>query len=457
MAGWRLKPLLVRGMSDYGMLVVLLLLCVYYSLATIEVQHPSGAWGAEELARQIVKEAGANASVLIAARSNQEDVEFADTLRERLAAAGLEVLDTVKGEPSDARAALDRIVRSGKRLDVIACNQVSASWPVFDNLGRKFPVLAQTRVSTPLSYRWPSFLMPGNLLNVTNQIVIIAILAIGMTMVILTGGIDLSVGSLIALSAVVATMLIRDRAGAEAATPLGMIVCCLAGIAVCGLIGLFTGLMVTVFKIPPFVVTLAMMLVARGVALICAEGQSIYQVPESFIWLGRGRDLAGIPNAVVLMLVFYAVAHVVMSRMSLGRYIYAVGGNVQAARLSGVRVDRILVLVYTICGVLAGLGGIILASQLRSGSPIYGNMYEMYTIAAVVVGGTSLAGGEGKILGTLIGAFIIAVIQNGMNLTGVSPYKQMVVLGSVLLGAVLIDTLRRQGRQVLLRAMFWRR
>lgn len=457
MTGWRLKPLLVRGMSDYGMLLVLLLLCVYYSLATIEWQHPSGAWGAEELARQIIKEADANASVLIAARSNQEDVEFADTLREQLTAAGLEVLDTVKGEPADARAALDRIVHSGKRLDVIACNQTSANWPVFDNLGRKFPALAQTRVFTPLSYRWPSFLMPGNLLNVTNQIVIIAVLAIGMTMVILTGGIDLSVGSLIALSAVVATMLIRDRAGAEAATPLGMIVCCLAGIAVCGLIGLFTGLMVTVFKIPPFVVTLAMMLVARGVALICAEGQSIYQVPESFIWLGRGRDLAGIPNAVVLMLVFYAVAHVVMSRMSLGRYIYAVGGNVQAARLSGVRVDRILVLVYTICGALAGLGGIILASQLRSGSPIYGNMYEMYTIAAVVVGGTSLAGGEGKILGTLIGAFIIAVIQNGMNLTGVSPYKQMVVLGSVLLGAVLIDTLRRQGRQVLLRAMFWRR
>lgn len=457
MSGWRLKPVLVRGMSDYGMLVVLLLLCVYYSLATIEVQHPSGAWGAEELARQIVKEAGTNVSVLVAARSNQEDVEFADTLHQRLTAAGLEVLDSVKGEPAEARAALDRIVRSGKRLDLIACNQTSANWPVFDNLGRKFPALAQTRVLTPLSYRWPSFLMPGNLLNVTNQIVIIAILAIGMTMVILTGGIDLSVGSLIALSAVVATMLIRDRAGAEAATPLGMIVCCLAGIAVCGLIGLFTGLMVTVFKIPPFVVTLAMMLVARGVALICAEGQSIYQVPESFIWLGRGRDLAGVPNAVVLMLVFYAVAHVVMSRMSLGRYIYAVGGNAQAARLSGVRVDRILVLVYTIGGALAGLGGIILASQLRSGSPIYGNMYEMYTIAAVVVGGTSLAGGEGKILGTLIGAFIIAVIQNGMNLTGVSPYKQMVVLGSVLLGAVLIDTLRRQGRRVLLRVMFWRR
>ncbi len=457
MTGWRLKPLILRGMSDYGMLFVLLLLCLYYSLVTVEWQHPSGAWGAEELARQIVKQARPGAAVLIAARDNQEDVEFADTLRERLAAAGLEVLDTVKGGPADARAALERIARSARPLDLIACNQISANWTVFENLGQKFPALANARLLTPLSYRWPSFLMPGNLLNVTNQIVIIAILAIGMTMVILTGGIDLSVGSLIALAAVVATMLIRDRAGAEAATPAGMVACCLAGIAVCGLIGLFTGLMVTVFKIPPFVVTLAMMLVARGMALICAEGQSIYQVPENFIWLGRGRDLAGIPNAVLLMLVFYAVAHVVMTRMSLGRYIYAVGGNVQAARLSGVHVNRILVLVYTICGTLAGLGGIILASQLRSGSPIYGNMYEMYTIAAVVVGGTSLSGGEGKILGTLIGAFIIAVIQNGMNLTGVSPYKQMVVLGSVLLGAVLIDTLRRQGWRVLLRVRFWRR
>src|SRR5436853_7869474 len=145
------------------------------------------------------------------------------------------------------------------------------------------------------------------------------------------------------------------------------------------------------------------------------------------------------------MLVLYLLAHILMTRTPLGRYIYAVGGNLEAARLSGVPVKLVLVFVYTVCGGLAGLGGVIMASQLRSGAPTYGQMYELYVIAAVVVGGTSLSGGEGKILGTLIGAFIIAVIQNGMNLTGVESYTQKVVLGLVILGAVLLDTLKKRG------------
>jgi ribose transport system permease protein len=202
--------------------------------------------------------------------------------------------------------------------------------------------------------------------------------------------------------------------------------------------------MITRFDIPPFIVTLAMMLVGSGLAYILAKGQSVYQIPDSFVWLGRGADLFNLPNAVVLMLVLYALAHLLMSRMKLGRYIYAVGGNREAARLSGVPVRRVLMFAYVAGALLAGVGGVIIASQLKSGSPTYGNMYELYVIAAVVVGGTSLSGGEGKMFGTLIGAFTIAVIQNGMNLTNVESYTQKVVLGLVILGAVLLDKMRRR-------------
>lgn len=150
----------------------------------------------------------------------------------------------------------------------------------------------------------------------------------------------------------------------------------------------------------------------------------------------------GLPNAVLLMLILYCLAHVMMARMRLGRYLYAVGGNSEAARLSGVPVKRVLLFAYVASAILVGLGGVIMASQLKSGSPTYGNMYELYVIAAVVVGGTSLSGGEGKMLGTLAGVFTIAVIQNGMNLTNVESYTQKVVLGIVILGAVVLDTIR---------------
>ncbi len=263
-----------------------------------------------------------------------------------------------------------------------------------------------------------------------------------MTLVILTGGIDLSVGSLIALSSVTGAVCIRDVCGGQAAGTAGMVVGAAVGILICGLAGVLSGGVVTLFGIPPFIATLGMMLVASGSAYIIAEGQSINQVPDAFVWLGRGADLAGLPNAVVLMLVLYAAAHIVMSRTTFGRYVYAVGGNAEAARLSGVPVRRVMLAVYVLCGLLAGLGGIVMASQLKSGAPTYGQMYELYVIAAVVVGGTSLSGGEGRVLGTLVGALIIAVIQNGMNLTGVESYTQKVVLGLVILAAVLLDRLR---------------
>ena len=437
--------MLSRWLSGYGMLLVLLLLCAYYSYATYTEQDPEVTAGAEQLARAIVQRAGTSARVLIVARDTQEDALFADTLRRGLAEAGVTVVTTVRGQPADVREALEQVVESGGRLDVVATNRATAAWSVVQDLGRKFPSLAGAQVLTPQGSRWPSFLKTKNLLNVANQIVVIAIIAVGMTMVIITGGIDLSVGSLIALSAVVATLLIRDAAGAESASPFAMVLCCLAGIAACAAVGLFSGVLVTAFGVPPFLATLGVMLVARGRALIVTHGQSVYQVPDSFVWLGGGADVLGIPNAVVLMIGLYAAAHVVMTRMTLGRYIYAVGGNAEAARLSGVPVRRVLLLVYTVGGALAGLGGIVMASQLKSGAPTYGQMYELYVIAAVAVGGTSLAGGEGQILGTLIGAFIIAVIQNGMNLTGVESSQQMEVLGLIILGAVLLDRLKTGG------------
>jgi ribose transport system permease protein len=443
-AGSKVSVPVSRLVSDYGMLLVLLLLCAYYTVATVAEQHPVGAAGGEALARDVVRQAGNGARVLIVVRASREDEEFADALANGL--AGGTVVASVRGQPSDARRVLQQLAGAGGKLDVIAASQAAGAWPVLEDVVRKFPSLGAVKILTPRSYRWPNFLKADNLLNITNQIAVIAILAIGMTLVIITSGIDLSVGSLIALSAVVTTLLIERVAGAEAASATGMLLCCLAAVAVCGLVGLLSGATVTLFAIPPFIVTLGMMLVASGLAFILAAGQSIYQVPDAFVWLGRGADLARIPNAVLLTAVLYAVAHVVMTRTALGRYIYAVGGNAEAARLSGVPVKRVLLLVYAICGALAGLGGVVMASQLKSGAPTYGQMYELYVIAAVVVGGTSLSGGEGKVLGTLIGALIIAVIQNGMNLTGVESYTQKVVLGAVILGAVLLDRLKKNCR-----------
>ena len=214
------------------------------------------------------------------------------------------------------------------------------------------------------------------------------------------------------------------------------------GIAVCALAGAFNGAMHTVFGIPPFIATLGMMMMASGLSFRLSEGRSIPELPPGFLELGTGETL-GLPNPVVLMLVLYCLAHIVMSRTVFGRYVYAIGGNEEAARLSGVPVKRVLLAVYTICGALAGLGGIVLTSQLAAGDPKFGIMYELEVIAAVVVGGSSLMGGRGKIFGTLIGAFTIAVIKNGMNLTDVDPFNQKIVLGAVLLGAVLLDTIKR--------------
>ena len=431
--------------SDYGMLGVLVLLCVFFSVITYEEQQPLGKDGAERLFAKISNDFEESGTVIIAGKNSNDGQKFVLHLENELKRTGWEVAAAISGSPVDIGKALRRTVEKKEKVDVFACEQTLAGLPVVENLKKNNPLLQEMKVLSPQSYGWPNFLKTSNLLNVANQIAVIAIIAIGMTLVIITAGIDLSVGSLIAFSAVLCCWFMKEWMGGPDASVMGMIIAALFAVLGCGILGLFSGSMVAYFGVPSFVASLGMMMVASGFAYMISGGLSIYQIPPAFDWLGRGEAFWGIPNAVVLMVLLYLFAQFVMSRTTAGRYIYAVGGNPEAARLSGVPVKKILLWVYTVSGALAGLGGVVMASQFRSGDPKYGLMYELYVIAAVVVGGTSLAGGRGKVFGTLIGAFIIAVIQNGMNLTGVQSYTQKVVLGIVLLSAVLLDMIKKKG------------
>lgn len=431
---------------DYGTLLVLLLLCIGFSAVTLEEQSPTTANAAQRLAKRMANELASGSNVIALTRQGGDGESFAAALKENLAKAGLTVAQTVVGQPADARKAL---VKQGETENVLAGIAADKHMANFCNanlakISETHPSLAKAKVYQPQSYHWPNFLKKDNLLNIMKQISVVAIIAIGMTMIIITAGIDLSVGSLIAFSGVITALAIRGLGGDDPA--LGHLwLGSLAGVLICGLVGLFTGGLVTLFGIPAFIATLGIMFSARGLAFIFAESEPIAVQNEAFGWLGRGRDILGLPNSVILMLILFAIAHVLMTRTSIGRYIYAVGGNPEAARLSGVPVKWVLVFVYTLTGLLAGLGGVMEASLHVTGDPKAGNLVELQVIAAVVVGGTSLAGGQGKILGTLIGVIIIGVIRNGMNLTGVEAHMQSVVYGAVILIAVLVDRLKAKG------------
>ena len=264
--------------SDYGMMLVLVLLCIAFSALTYREQSSTSEEAARELAQQIVREFGVNANVLVVATAEPADTVFADRLQVNLSDAGVTVGEVVKGEPRDAAPPL-RIVKSNGRLDVIACTKASANWLLFANLKADFPALGAVRVIAPRDYAWPTFLTANNLRNIANQIAVIAILAVGMTLVIIAGGIDLSVGSLIAFSAVLAARLIRDYAGGTDAEAPGMIAACLIAVVACGLLGWLSGILITVFRMPPFIVTLAMMFIARGYAFILTEGHTVHEIP----------------------------------------------------------------------------------------------------------------------------------------------------------------------------------
>tara|TARA_B100000676_G_scaffold312895_1_gene389621 strand:- start:204 stop:1541 length:1338 start_codon:yes stop_codon:yes gene_type:complete len=430
--------------SDYGNVLVLILLCAVISLMTIKEYSPTSTTAAERLAAKIADEKGKGANVVVLVRSGGGGPRYASDLSNSLAKSGLVVTTNVVGKPIEARAALEA---QSQPIAAIATDEHKFDFcrKYLPAISKQNKFLSQATTYQPKPYTWSTFLTVSNLFGILKQISIVAIIAIGMTMVIITAGIDLSVGSLIAFSGVITALAIQQLAGDGSPTTGHLLLGSAAGIAVCAVIGLGTGGLVTFFNVPAFIVTLGVMFIAKGLAFIFSKSQPVAVATESFAWLGRGADFMGLPNSVVLMLLLYAIAHVVMTHTSIGRYIYAVGGNPEAARLSGVPVKWVLVFVYTLCALLAGLGGVMEASLHITGDPKSGTLVELQVIAAVVVGGTSLAGGRGRIFGTLIGALIIGVIRNGMNHTNVESHMQNVVYGVVILIAVMVDQLRNRG------------
>lgn len=288
-------------------------------------------------------------------------------------------------------------------------------------------------VAVYLTFASEYFLSQRNLMNIMRQGSVVAIVALGQALVIIARGIDLSVGSVIGLSAVCGA-LVMAATGSDA---LGL----LAGLGTGAAAGALNGIMVTKFRINPFIATLGMLSVARGIALLLTGG---FPVPYSgwVDWLGAGR-IAGVPVSVVVMAVMVAIVHLLATRSVTGREIYAVGDNPKAARLAGIDVARTRIVVFTFCGLLAGLGGVILAGNLASADPNLGMGYELDVIAAVILGGTALGGGRGSIIGVLIGAMLMALLNNGFVLLGVSAYWQVVTKGLIIILAVGIDGLQR--------------
>ncbi len=284
----------------------------------------------------------------------------------------------------------------------------------------------------------PHFLTVSNLLNVLEQTAINAIVAVGMTFVIISGGIDLSVGSILALSGIALGSALQ----AGVAAPLAIALALAVGLG-CGLVN---GALVTFGRLPPFIATLGMMSVARGAALMLAEGRPISGFGEEFRLLATGRVLM-VPAPALIAAGIYAVAHFVLANTVFGRAAYAIGGNEEAARLSGVHVRYHKTAIYGVAGLMSAAAAVILTARLNSAQPTAGTMYELDAIAATVIGGTSLLGGEGTIMGALIGALIMGVLRNGLNLLNVSSFIQQVVIGVVIIGAVLVDmSLKRHRR-----------
>jgi len=276
-----------------------------------------------------------------------------------------------------------------------------------------------------------NFLSPVNMTNIARQVSINAVIAIGMTFVILTGGIDLSVGPIMSLSGTIAASMMINGLPIPLAIFLGLLV----GV----LFGTLNGLLVAYGRLPAIIVTLAMMEIPRGIGLIYTKGYPMSGLPDSFSVIGRGTVL-GVQTPILIMLVMYILAFILLNRFPFGRYVYALGGNEEAARLSGIRVKIYKMLVFTISGFTAALSGIVLTSRLMSGQPNAGVGFELDAIAAVVLGGAAISGGKGHILGTLIGALMLGVLNNGLNLLGVSPYMQKILKGVVILLAIYISS-----------------
>jgi len=285
-------------------------------------------------------------------------------------------------------------------------------------------------VSILMGFASENFFSVGNIMNVLRQVSIVAILAVGMTFVILTGGIDLSVGAVMALSGTIAAGLMVNMG-------LPGWVGLLAGLSVGVGLGLFNGIMVAWGRMPAIIVTLATMGIARGLGLLYSGGYPISGIPSWISWFGIGR-IGIVPVPVIAMVIIYALAWVLLQRTPFGRHVYAIGGNELAAKLSGVKTQMVKLTVYGISGLTSALAALILTGRLMSGQPNAGVGFELDAIAAVVLGGTAIAGGRGLILGTLIGAVLLGILNNGLNLMGINPYLQDVIKGLIILLAIYI-------------------
>jgi ribose transport system permease protein len=303
--------------------------------------------------------------------------------------------------------------------------------------GSRGPALALVVLCVALTIYSPFFLTKDNLLNVIDQVTVLGVLALGMTAVIIIGGIDPSVGSVLALAMMVLGWLSHDGGLPVSLAVLGALA---AGAAA----GAVNGLMTTKAKLPAFIATLAMFSVARGLANVITDGQQIVGFPTSFTDLASSRLLGWVSATVALLILLYVAGWAFLRYRANGRALYALGGSAEVARLAGLRTTRLTIAVYTVTGLLAGVAAVILAMRLDSAQPSAATGYELDTIAAVVIGGASLAGGVGTITGTALGVLIIGVLRNGLSLMSVSPFVQMVVIGVVIALAVMLDVLRRK-------------
>jgi ribose transport system permease protein len=286
-----------------------------------------------------------------------------------------------------------------------------------------------------LSILSPNFLTETNLSSVVRQTAVINIMALGMTMIIIAGGIDLSVGSILAFGGLMGTMALEKGSS----IPVGVLIGIIAGM----FWGFVNGLLTTKLKINPFIVTLGTLGIVRGVTLIISNGLPVHNIPQSFSYVGEGT-LAGVPFVLWILLICAVLVHIILEHTKVGRYAFAIGSNPDAAFYAGIPVAFHTTAVYALSGMLTGLAGMIEASRLMTGQPTAGQGYELQAIAAVVIGGGSLRGGEGTVTGTLVGAFIMGLLSNGSDLLGISPYVQQAIIGAVIILAVFLDELRKR-------------
>jgi ribose transport system permease protein len=305
-----------------------------------------------------------------------------------------------------------------------------------DWIKRFLPFVSLIALCAVIAALEPRFLSAGNLAGVARQTAVITIMAIGMTVVMVSGGIDLSVGSMMALSAIVGAFAMVGGAPAI----LGIAVSAAMG-AACGLIN---GAAIAALKTPPFIVTLGAMGIYRGAALLLTDGKAVVGLPSGFGYLAEGNLLGLIPVPLLIVALVAAAIHFLLTATQPGRYCYAIGSNIEAARYAGVRVSRCQIMFYGILGALAGLAGSIESARLVTGQPTAGEGYELRVIAAVVIGGGSLSGGQGTVVGAIIGALIMGVLANGANLLGISSFTQQVVIGAVIVLAVTFDEFQRR-------------